>query len=375
MRQIFLTMLIGPLVPIPAPAQVTNSLASVQITISSGQRSGFQLTFQIGSKSILNTALLPAGLFDPGIRVILIVTVNGIPNVLMDGIIMRQEFAPSNQPGQSTLTITGEDVSVMMGLIELKGIPYPAMSAELRVAAILAKYAIFGIVPVVIPSLFPDLNLPTQRIDFQKGTDLDYINQLAKENGFVFYVTAGPAPGANIAYFGPEIRVGVPQPALNINMDHATNVESLSFSLDGSSREQLAVMVQEPITKLNIPLPIPEISPFAPPLALKPAPALHFKFLEGAAKLNPAKAIIKGVGKAIEANDAVTASGQLDVLRYGRVLAARQLVGVRGSGPAYDGLYFVKSVTHNIDARKREYKQSFQLARNGLVSLTPAVVP
>jgi hypothetical protein len=50
-------------------------------------------------------------------------------------------------------------------------------------------------------------------------------------------------------------------------------------------------------------------------------------------------------------------------------------VGVRGSGPAYDGLYFVKSVTHNIDARKKEYKQSFQLARNGLISITPNVVP
>jgi hypothetical protein len=293
----------------------------------------------------------------------------------MDGIVMRQEFAPSNQPGQSTLTVTGEDVSVMMSLIQIKGIPYPAMSAELRVAAIIAKYAMYGLIPVVIPSLFPDLNLPMQRIDFQQGTDLDYVNQLAKENGYVFYVTAGPAPGTNLAYFGPEIRVGIPQPALNINMDTSTNIESISFSLDGSTREQLAIMIQEPFTKLNIPVPLPEISPFAPPLAVKSAPALHFKFLEGAAKLNPAKALIQGMGKAIEANDAVTASGQLDVVRYGRVLAARQLVGVRGSGPAYDGLYFVKSVTHNIDARKKEYKQSFQLARNGLISLTPAVVP
>jgi hypothetical protein len=375
MKQIFLTLLLGPLVPVPAPAEVANALSSVQITIASGQRSGFQLAFQVGSKSLIATTLLPAGLFDPGVRAILVVTVNGVPNVLMDGIVMRQEFTPSNQPGQGTLTITGEDVSVMMGLIELKGVPYPAMSDELRVAAILAKYAMYGIVPMVIPSLFPDLNLPIQKIDFQKGTDLDYINQLAKENGYVFYVTAGPAPGANIAYFGPEIRVGVPQPALNVNMDHATNVDSLSFSLDGSTREQLAIMIQEPLSKLNIPVPLPEISPFAPPLALKSAPALHFKFLEGAAKLNPARAIIAGMGKAIEANDAVTASGQLDVTRYGHVLAARQLVGVRGSGPAYDGLYYVKSVTHNIDARKRDYKQSFQLARNGLVSLTPAVAP
>ncbi|AFL88760.1 hypothetical protein Terro_2514 [Terriglobus roseus DSM 18391] len=375
MQQIFFTLLIGPMVPVPAPAAVSNALQSAQVTVASGQRSGFQLLFNVATNSLLNTTLLPAGLFDPGIRVILMAIVNGIPNVLMDGIVMRQEFAPSNQPGQSTLTVTGEDVSVMMGLIDLKGIPYPAMSVELRVAAILAKYAIYGLVPLIIPSLFPDLNLPMKSIAFQKGTDLDYINQLAKENGYVFYLSPGPAPGVNLAYFGPEIRIGVPQPALNINMDAATNVESLSFSLDGSTREQLAVLIQEPFTKLNIPVPIPSLSPYAPPLAAKSAPALHLKFLEGAAKLDPLKAMIQGIGKATEANDAITASGSLDVLRYGRVLGARQLVGVRGSGPAYDGLYFVKSVTHNLNPRKREYKQSFNLARNGLISLTPRVVP
>ena len=58
-------------------------------------------------------------------------------------------------------------------------------------------------------------------------------------------------------------------------------------------------------------------------------------------------------------------------MRYGRVLKARELVGVRGAGLAYDGLYFVKSVTHNV--KRGEYKQSFQLARDGLVSLTPVV--
>jgi hypothetical protein len=59
------------------------------------------------------------------------------------------------------------------------------------------------------------------------------------------------------------------------------------------------------------------------------------------------------------------------VLRYGRMLKARGLVGVRGAGSSYDGLYFVKSVTHQI--KPGEYKQSFQLAREGLISITPAV--
>jgi hypothetical protein len=67
----------------------------------------------------------------------------------------------------------------------------------------------------------------------------------------------------------------------------------------------------------------------------------------------------------------VTAQGSLSVLRYGRVLKARGLVGVRGAGIAYDGLYYVQSVTSTL--RRGEFKQSFNLTRNGLVSITPRV--
>ena len=44
---------------------------------------------------------------------------------------------------------------------------------------------------------------------------------------------------------------------------------------------------------------------------------------------------------------------------------------MRGAGSAYDGLYYVKSVTHNI--KRGEYKQSFTLTRNGLISTLPRV--
>ena len=67
----------------------------------------------------------------------------------------------------------------------------------------------------------------------------------------------------------------------------------------------------------------------------------------------------------------MSGDGHLDVLRYGRVLKARQLVGVRGAGTAFDGLYYVKSVTHTI--KRGEYKQNFALSRNGLVSTVPRV--
>jgi hypothetical protein len=47
------------------------------------------------------------------------------------------------------------------------------------------------------------------------------------------------------------------------------------------------------------------------------------------------------------------------------------LVGVRGAGIAYDGLYYVQSVKSTL--KRGEFKQSFTLTRNGLVSITPKV--
>jgi len=369
----YLTLLIGGTIPLPAPQPVVDALLSAQVTIASDQRSGFQLVFGMSRNSPLARVLLPTGYFDPKTRVILILTVNGVPNVLMDGFIIRQEMAPSNDLGKATLTVTGEDVSVMMSLQEVK-MAYPVLSENLIVTTILAKYLFYGIVPLALPPIFPNVTDPLEQIPAQSETDLDYINKLAKRVGYVFFISPGPLPGANLAYFGPEVRIGIPQPALNINMDQYSNVESLSFSIDGSSREQLAVAIQEPNTGLTIPIPIPDITPLSPPMALRQAPALRYKFLNGTAKLTPLQALSKALGVVSKSADAVTASGQLDVLRYGRVLQARQLVGVRGAGLAFDGLYYVKSVTHNINVRTGEFKQSFQLARNGTVSLTPAVV-
>ena len=374
LKGIHLTLMIGPAVPVPAPYLVMESLNSVQVT-SGGDRSGFQITFNVSKHSPLLTTMLPAGYFDPMItRVIIIVTFNGMPNVLMDGIVTRQEVSPSNEPGQSKLTITGEDLSVLMDVIELKR-PFPAMDDTLQLYTILAPYAVLGIVPVVVPSLFLDFLPPTEGWNSQTSNDLEHIKTLADGNGYVFYVEPGPLPGQSIAYFGPNIRIPIPQPALNVNMDAQTNVESLSFSLNGLAKEVMIVTIMDPIThKIPLPIPIPNISIFQPPLGARPTLPAKIKFADNVADKTVSKVLKLTVGRLMKgSSNAITGNGSLDVLRYGRVLRARMLVGVRGAGLAYDGLYYVDTVTHNI--KPGEYKQSFTLSRDGLISNTPRVLP
>ena len=373
LKGFYFTLLVGPTLPVLAPQPVIDALQSAQVTTSAGKASGFQLTFALSKNSILNTALLPAGFFDPGIRVILMATVNSLPSVLMDGMITQQTVTPSSEPGQSTLTVMGQDLSLMLDLAEDVKMPWLATPVVGIVNLIILKYALWGLVPLVIPPLEEIIDVPTQSWESQRSSDLTYINQLAEESGYVFYLIPGPLPGASIAYFGPEIRAGVPQPALNINMDTDTNVESITFTYDGLARKQLSVNILDPITNsFSIPIPIPDVSLLRPPLVVKQASSLRTATLDDTADLDPIRAALFGLADSISP-DPIVATGQLDVLRYGQPLQARQLVGVRGSGMAYDGLYYVTSVTHNI--KRGEYKQSFSLAREGLISITPKVVP
>jgi hypothetical protein len=359
--------MIGPAVPVPVSKEILDALTAVQVTTSTEGPSGFQLTFELSTKSPLHMLfLLSGGSPIPLVRVVIVVTINGTPEAIMDGVMTNHEVAPGSSPSTSTLTVTGEDLSKVMDYIDFSGIPYPAMPFSARVLLILAKYAFLGIIPKVLPSVLVDIPNPLDMIPRHQGKDLAYIKCLANEVGYVFYMEPGPKPGMSFAYWGPEIKFGIPQPALNVDMDAHTNVESLSFSFNSESATLPFVFIQNEVTKVPIPIPIPDVTPLNPPLGFIPPIPKNFEQVTETSKYTPARAALIGMAKAAQKADGVTGSGTLDVLRYGRLLKARKLVGVRGAGHAFNGLHYVESVTHDI--KRGEYKQNFTLSRNGLVS-------
>jgi hypothetical protein len=370
--EIHLTVLIGPGAPVPAPPFVADAIESVQVT-SGTDRSGFQIVLTAGKQSPLMTTLLPAGYLDPIVtRVIVIVTVHGLPHVLMDGVVTRQDVTPANDPGATRITVTGEDLSALMDLVEMPFMRFPAQPIAARVVAILAKYGALGVVPVAIPPVIPDVPNVLDELPSQRGTDLTYLRELAANCGYVFYVEPGPVPGASIGYFGPDVRLPLPQPALSVNMDAHSNVETLSFGLDGLSKKMSVLFVfDEATNRIPIPIPIPDVSVLRPPLGVRPTPPAKLQYPAGLTGLSPGEAANRALGISFAASDAITGSGTLDVARYGRPLRSRLLVGVRGAGVAYDGLFYVDSVSHDI--KRGAYRQSFSLSRDGLISPTPLV--
>jgi hypothetical protein len=369
-----LTLLIGPLVPLPAPRFVIENLTDVTVNATAvpGEDSGFELTFTLDKNSALPTIfLLAGGSVPPIFRVVAMVTTGGFPEVLIDGMMTQTQLQPGGDGKRSTFTIKGVDLTAAMNFIDFTGFPFPAMPVEARVLLILAKYAFLGVAPVVIPSIVPDVPNPLDRIPVQQGTDLAYIRRLADRTGYVFTLIPGIVPGTSFAYWGPEAKIGLPQPALNVDMDALTNVKSLSFTFDGEKATLPIVFLHNQETKVVYPVPIPNVSPLNPPLGLVPPIPKRVRFIRDTANLSMPQAILLGLAKASRTSDVVKATGELDVLRYGRVLKPRSLVGVRGAGVAFDGLYFVQQVQHLI--KRGSFEQRFTLVRNGLVSTLPRV--
>ncbi len=373
-------LMMGPVIAVPVPSSVLECLAEVEVTTHDIEPSGFRLTFSVDKQSPLNVIfLITGGLPLLFMRCILVAIVNGQANVLIDGVVTQNEISPGDKGSNSTLTLLGRDLTALMDQSNWSGFPFPACPREARVALLLAKYAFFGVIPLVIPSIMIDICLPIESIPSQQGTDLAYIRKMAEEVGYVFYIMTGPAVGTSTAYWGPQVKVGSVQPALNADMDAYSNVESMHFKVEQEKSKIPLVYTYIEQVGISIPIPIPPIDPLQPPLgAIQPLPTNLLppdlvSFRDDLSKTSIPQAIMMGLAAGADSSEIVSCEGSLDVTRYGGVLSARGLVGVRGAGYCFDGLYYVKSVTHRI--KRGQYKQNFTLTRNGLVSTVSTVNP
>ena len=357
----------GATVPLPAPPEVLSALTRLEVTNDARDGDGFQITFTL-AKETTEFTLVQSGVMETMNRVIIGVLMGVMPEVLIDGIITNHELTPGNEPGSSTLTVTGRDVSIMMDLEE-KNESFPNQPDFLIATQLIAAYAQYGLIPTATPTT--DVPIMLDRIPRQQETDFRFIQRLAVRNGYVFYVEPLTF-GVNTAYWGPEIRAGLPQSGLAVNLGDATNVKSLRFSNNALGPVATKGTIVEPISKSTIPIP-PLPSLRVPPLSTSPVTARRTVLLRETANRNPSSAAVAAVSSATNAPDAVTGEGELDSVRYGRVLRARRIVGVRGAGLSYDGLYYVRKVTHSLAIGS--YTQRFTLSREGTGTITPVVVP
>ncbi|MGW7299881.1 hypothetical protein [Streptomyces sp. NPDC054829] len=370
-QALHLMLLTGDVVPAPAPAELVDALHAARLTCVSGRTGGFQLTFAVSAGSAVARAVMPNGALHPNKRVVVAVVLAGRCHVLMDGVITHQELHTAREPGRSFLVVTGEDLTALMDLKHVRR-AFPGLPPHLRAAAVCTTYAPYGITPRTVAPVLTDQPNPLIDIPVQSSTDLAYLRSMAADVGHVFHLEPGPTPGASTAYWGPQNRDGALQPALTTGCGAADNVEELSFAFDALADSDHRGHRLEPPSTTASEITAPEPRLLRRSLAASPAQVLRTDTLVGQTGRTLTRTMLAGLGSRL-ATDAVSGHGTLDVLRYGHVLGAHGLVGVRGAGQAYDGRYFVSGVTH--DLTRDTFRQHFTLVRDGLGADTGTVTP
>ena len=321
-----------------------------------------------------------APLLQPFQRVTLVTTIFGEarPQVLMDGFITHQQMVPSGAGEGSTFTVTGEDVSVMLDLDQVSQ-EWPNVGdaanvfAMLEAGSLLYPLGLHVDVDLTLRDVLPFFDQVPQ----QNGSVRGFVQQLAQQNGYVFYVKPGSAPGHNVAYWGPPQYSGEPQPALTVNMGPETNVESVQCSFSALTPTDIWGWTRikdvgiGPITEVFVPLKnfgSTRDANLASRPALDTPPHVRRNMFQHQGE-DVLRALAQAQAIANQSTDSVvTVEGTLDTVRYGHLLDAPGIVGLRGAGGHYDGKYYLKSVRHNFSLRTGNWdcKQSFTLTREGL---------
>lgn len=357
----------GSTVPTPPSRSVLAALSQVQVTNDADAGDAFQLTFTLGKDKAVDYDLISSGVVEPMTRVWIGVVMGVVPEVLIDGIVTHHQLLPSDEPGMSTLTVTGTNLTVKLDLDE-RNEQYKNQPDSVIVTQLLLGYPQLGLIPNVTPTT--DFPIELYRVPRQHETDLGFIRRMAGRNGFVFYIEPVTF-GVNNAHWGPETRFGIPKPALTKNMGSATNTRELSFSNDALAAVGATGTFIEPFMGMAIPIPsLPSLR--IPPLSASPATPNRTVLLRDTANQDAGQAALSLISTVTNAGEPVGGTGVVDTVQYGSILRARDLVGVRGAGFSYDGNYAVKSVTHDI--AQGSYTQSFAVSREGTGALAPMVL-
>jgi hypothetical protein len=355
-----LSLLAGVGSPVPVPPSMMDALAAVEIVTAVGERGSFRLFFRLDRRMQLPARFL----FDSGdlVRVVLVFGTGGAASVAMDGVVVEQTVAAATRDAGPMLVVGGEDLTRLMDLNGTVTRTFPGLPANVRVQTLLAGYAVLGVTPVVIPPPLADVPA-ADRIPHQRGTDYAYIRALAESVGHRFTLDPGPVPGSSIAYWGPEPRTRA-DPALVIDFQRPGNVDGLQLRFDAMRRVAPEADVIDPISKILIPVPVPDIAALGAPLGRIVPPAHRRRRLHSAAKFTVTQAASELLAEAARSAEAATGQGRLRIAGGQRRLRAGSLVEVRRAADAFNGLFAVVRVRDTVTAAR--HRQEFELVRAGL---------
>ena len=222
----------------------------------------------------------------------------------------------------------------------------------------------------------PTLHQPNDTTIIQRSSDIQFIRDLARRNGFEFYFETDKNSGDVIAYFHKPQLGGSPQPDVAIQFGGDSNLRNFSARVHG--QRPLSVKTGQMDVKANSPTIAQVASMQLAKLGDKDLDTLVSGPLNGLVTPSDAQAQMLVLGPPTsdatelqtiaqamrdEAGWFITASGEINSDAYQAVLRPHRLVLVKGAGQQFSGKYYVTSVIHQFKS-DGSYIQKFEARRN-----------
>lgn len=354
----------------PLPAPYMRALASVEIETAIGEASAFRLTFALARGALGDFDATPPDLFRPLTPVRISVALGSpVPQVIVNGYIAQVRFGGSGEPGGASFEVVGMDALGALMAVSEAPATWPNLPDSEVARTIFARHAIAptGVAPT------PPTRTAADATTTQRVNDSRYLRQLADRHGYELFVQPDPFIGLDQGYFRAPAPMQPPQGVLAMDFGAASNLRD--FRVDDAMLQPtgVAALSADPRSRA----PIPAIAPAATEtsmgmeptlLRILPSPVERIASTDAA---NPAEVQTRAQARANETSRALTATGDVDGLKFRRPLQVGRPVLVRGAGRRMSGLYYVTHVTHRIS--QDGYDQSFRAWRNA-IGLTGAEV-
>lgn len=346
----------------PLPLPLLDALDGIEAETSVGEASVLRLRFKL-SRNMIGDWMPPvADIFRPNVPVVVAVAAGlPIPEVIVNGYVREIRHEGGSAQGGTTAEVVAMDATAtLMNLIE-QPMPHPNLDPATIATLILGRYAIR---PFPLPT--PPTRTILDTTTIQRGTDARMLRELARALAYECYLQPDPITGLDVGHFHPPLTTLPPQGVLSVDFGAATNLADFQVGYDTLRPTGALSVGVDPNT--GLPLPAPALAALQPPEGLEPTllrvlpPSIRRPTARDAA--NPAELMRQNQAIADRSSRAITASGTVDAVKYGRMLRPGLPVAVRGAGRAMSGTYYVTSVSHTID--RGAWTQRFRATRNAL---------
>lgn len=282
---------------------------------------------------------------------------NSIP--LIDAYVIDTNTEFAYQHGNSVLEVVAMDPTVLMNLEE-KVRPWPDMADSDIASTIYGEYGFSAQVEQTQPT-----RQEVDRTVMQRGTDIQFLRELARRNGYESYVELNTDTGQVEGHFHLPRVDQTHQGVLSVNMGTATNVNSFQGRNDmirpaSAVANNLQISDQSDQNADASESALTNLGNSTTTTADRPRTVLisNTGLSETGELQTYAQAVVDRSAWSIRAE------GELSTVTYGSILRAKRPVNVRGAGRQFSGTYYVEKVLHRIS--DEGYTQKFTLRRNAL---------